>query len=366
MKNLIRILNLDNNKLKCRVIMKTDIKGFSNRVGLLSDLELSTLLKEHKKFIKNKVEENNGKVIKGEGDAFWIVFDSATKAVQSSISIQNELREEGVGKKENSRLSIRISITLGDIIENDNDIFGEAVNLCARIENITPPDEIYLSNSAYLSLRKKNIKIKYIGEYNFKGFSNKEKIYKIFLKHNTYVFEDSYIWFSDIEKFSKITNNIELTEKIYDKYDSIIQKGIQRYNAKIINIIGDCFILAFDNGEYMFKATKAIFLEWDKFLIKEGLNNFIRVGVHKGTIRMYRTLVSGNDFNIAARLESAALGYNIKRKNILSLTNYAYKGISNKNIRNELKILQKSKYSKNVDMRKRIEKYYDKIYIFHT
>ena len=115
---------MNNQKLKCRIIMKTDIKGFSNRIGLLSDLELSTLLTEHKLFIKNKVEENNGIIIKGEGDAFWIVFDSATKAVQSAISIQNELREDGVGKKENARLSIRISITLGDIIEKDKDIFG--------------------------------------------------------------------------------------------------------------------------------------------------------------------------------------------------------------------------------------------------
>ena len=346
--------------------MKTDIKGFSNRVGLLSDLELSTLLNEHKKFIKNKVEKNNGKVIKGEGDAFWIVFDSVTKAVQSSISIQNELRDAGIGKKENSRLSIRISITLGDIIETDNDIFGEAVNLCARIENITPPDEIYLSNSAYLSLRKKNIKTKYIGEYNFKGFSNTEKIYKIFLKHNTYVFDDSYIWFSDIEKFSNVTNNIELTEKIYDKYDSIIQKQIQKYDAKIINIIADCFILAFDNGEYMFKATKSIFLEWDKFLSKEGLNNYIRVGVHKGTIRMYRALVSGNDFTIAARLESAALGYDIKRKNILSITNYAYQGIIDKVIKKEFKILSKNKFSKNIEKRKQLQNNYEKIYIFNT
>ena len=199
---------MNNQKLKCRIIMKTDIKGFSNRIGLLSDLELSTLLTEHKLFIKNKVEENNGIIIKGEGDAFWIVFDSATKAVQSAISIQNELREEGVGKKENARLSIRISITLGDIIEKDKDIFGEAVNLCSRIESITPSDGIYLSNSTFLALRKKNIQTSYIGEYDFKGFSNKEKVYKVFLKHNTIVFNDCYIWFSDIEKFSYLKGHL--------------------------------------------------------------------------------------------------------------------------------------------------------------
>ena len=116
----------------------------------------------------------------------------------------------------------------------------------------------------------------------------------------------------------------------------------------------------------MFKATKSIFIEWDKFLNKEDMNNFIRVGVHKGTIRMYRALVSGNDFNIAARLESAAIGFDIKRKNILSITNDAYKGIKDKVIKNEFKILSKNRFSKNNEMRKRLQNNYDKIYIFHT
>ena len=171
---------------------------------------------------------------------------------------------------------------------------------------------------------------------------------------------------SDIEKFSNINTNIELTEKVYDKYDTLVQKAIQKYNAKIINIIGDSFILAFDNGEDMFKATKSIFIEWDKFLFKESMNNFVRVGVHRGTIRMYRALVSGNDFNIAARLESAAIGFDIKRKNILSITNDAYKGIKDKVIKNEFNILSKNRFSKNNEMRKRLQNNYDKIYIFHT
>ena len=72
--------------------MKTDIKGFSTHVGLLNDLELSNLLEEHKNFIKNKTEKYKGKIIKGEGDAFWITFKSVTAAVNSGIEIQNELR----------------------------------------------------------------------------------------------------------------------------------------------------------------------------------------------------------------------------------------------------------------------------------
>ena len=116
----------------------------------------------------------------------------------------------------------------------------------------------------------------------------------------------------------------------------------------------------------MFKATKSIFIEWDKFLIKESMNNFVRVGVHRGTIRMYRALVSGNDFNIAARLESAAIDFDIKRRNIISITSGAYQGIMDKVIKNEFKILSMNKFSENIEVRKRLQKNYDKIYIFHT
>ena len=355
-----------NQKIICRSIMKTDIKGFSNKVGLLDDLELSKLLNEHKIFIKQKVTKYDGKVIKGEGDSFWIIFESATNAVQSAIDIQDELRTEGIGKKGDSRLSIRISISLGDIIEQGQDIFGEAVNLCARIENITPPDEIYLSNSTFLALRKQNINIVYIGEYNFKGFNNKEKIYKVLLKHNTQIMNDVYIWFSDIEKFAKVSNNIELVESIYDEYDRVVQDAIQKYDGRILNIIADTFLISFNNGDKMFKATQQLFIKWDKYLKKMKIDNFIRVGVHKGTVRMYRALISGNDFNEAAVLESNAKQFDIKRRNILALSREAYKGITSKKIKNMLQVIPNEKLSKDAKVRERMIERYKKIYIFYT
>ena len=357
---------MDNKKLKCQAVVKTDIKGFSNRVGLLSDLELSKLLNEHKKFITEKITKYDGKIIKGEGDAFWIIFDSATHAVQSAIDIQNDLREEGIGKKGDARLSIRISVTLGDIMEQDEDIFGEAVNLCARIENITPPDEIYLSNSTFLALRKQNINTAYVGEFDFKGFSNKEKIYKIFLKHNTQVINDVYIWISDLENFVAVHGNIELTENIYDEYDRVVQDAIQKYDGRVLNIIADTFLITFNDGDKMIKATQEIFKNWDKYLNKMKINNYLRVGAHKGTIRMYRALISGSDFNVASRLEAASINYNIKRRNILSITKEAYKGLKNKKIRKMLQIIPNDKLTKDTKIRKMLIENYKSIYVFHT
>ena len=325
-------------KLISRAIMKTDIKGFSNRVGLLSDLELSKLLTEHKDFIKRKIKKYFGKIIKGEGDAFWITFESATHAVKSAIEIQNELRDGGVGKKENARLAIRISISLGDILEQEKDIFGNAVNLCARIEGITPSDEIYLSNSTYLSVNQKDINISYIGEFSFKGFKNKEKLYKINLKHNTVTLSDTFIVFTDLENFRSIASNRELTENLYDEYERLIQLIVEKYDASIINILGDAFLLRFNDVNNMFRAIEQILKRWDKYLLKNNLKNYVRIGVHKGTIIMYRTLVMGVDMNITAKLESYSKNFNIKnRKSIASISKKTIAGLRNEKIKNILK-----------------------------
>ena len=132
-----------------------------------------------------KTKDYKGSIIKGEGDSFWITFNSITAAVKSAMEIQNELRESNISSLNSSRLAIRISITIGDILLQDDDIFGEAVNLCARSESITPHDEIYISNAAYLTLMKKNIKTDLVGKFSFKRFKDKELVYK-FCKDRRY------------------------------------------------------------------------------------------------------------------------------------------------------------------------------------
>ena len=156
-------------------------------------MELSKLLQDHKEFIIRSVYKYNGSIIKGEGDAFLISFSSVTSAIESAIDIQSQLAHNRSATDDNSRLSIRIVVTLGDVLHKDNDVFGESVNLISRIEAITPPDEIYLSESAFLTLRKKEINTEYVGEFDFKGSSENSKVYKIILGRKLIVLENQYV-----------------------------------------------------------------------------------------------------------------------------------------------------------------------------
>ena len=113
---------IQTDKLISTAIMKTDMIGFSNIVGSLSDIELSKLLEEYKEFIIRIIYKYNGSIIKGEGDAFFISFSSVTSATEAAIEIQKKLRTQRESNNDQFRLSLKIIISLGDVMHKNNDV----------------------------------------------------------------------------------------------------------------------------------------------------------------------------------------------------------------------------------------------------
>ena len=130
--------------LQTTVIMKTDIQGSTAKFRALPDVDQDALLTEHRQFVSRLAAAREGRVVKLEGDGFWLVFPSATAAALAAMSMQEELRLSQPGKGED-RLAMRIILTVGDVLHQDGGLFGDAVVLATRIESITPPDEIYAS-----------------------------------------------------------------------------------------------------------------------------------------------------------------------------------------------------------------------------
>lgn len=189
--------------IRSTVIMKTDLCGFTSRVQTLSQGDLSELLNFHKEFTAAIVIRYDGHVLKGEGDSFWVIFPSVTNATLAAIEIQQELGLLQTGKGEDERLQIRIAISLGDVLHQDEDIFGDAVNLVARIESVTPADEIYLSQSSHLTLNKAEVTTELVDVFSFKGISQSENVYRVIQKHKTKVIRDQILVFTDLKKMNR-------------------------------------------------------------------------------------------------------------------------------------------------------------------
>ena len=127
-------------------IMKTDIRGSTVRFRALPEADLDALLTEHRTFVARLAAAHDGRIVKPEGDGFWVAFPSVTAAALAAMSMQEELRLAQPNRGED-RLAMRIVLSLGDVLHQEGALVGDAVVLATRIEEITPPDEI-------LSLRR--------------------------------------------------------------------------------------------------------------------------------------------------------------------------------------------------------------------
>jgi len=160
-------------------ILLTDIKGFTEKTSRKSRSEVLAMLEKHKEIVLPVLENRGGKLIKTIGDAFLMVFESPTDAVLSGVEVQEALLAYNEGKTGDDRLDVRIAINVGEVNLTDDDVFGEPVNITARIEAIAEAGEVYFSEVAEPAKKKREVPTSEIGFRKLKGIADEIKLYKV-------------------------------------------------------------------------------------------------------------------------------------------------------------------------------------------
>jgi class 3 adenylate cyclase len=160
-------------------ILFTDMVDFTERTSHQSRAENRTMLRTYTRLILPLAARYGGRCIKSIGDAFLIVFRSPTDAVRSAMGMQDALAEYNAGQPEPMRIQIRVSINVGEVRVDGHDVFGEAVNVASRVENITPQNEIYFTEAVYLSMNKAEVPSEPLGEFKLKGIPEPVRLYRV-------------------------------------------------------------------------------------------------------------------------------------------------------------------------------------------
>ena len=134
--------------------MFTDMVGYSALAQRNEALALE-LLEEHHRLLRAVLPVYQGQEIKSMGDGFLIEFSSALAAVQCAVQIQQALAERNQGQTSHRQIHIRIGIHLGDVVQRENDVFGDGVNIAARIEPLAEPDGICVTRAVWEQVRNK-------------------------------------------------------------------------------------------------------------------------------------------------------------------------------------------------------------------
>ncbi|MFH2202639.1 MAG: adenylate/guanylate cyclase domain-containing protein, partial [Elusimicrobiota bacterium] len=160
-------------------ILLTDIKGFTEKTSHKSRADILTMLENHKEIVLPVLEGKGGRLVKTIGDAFLMVFESPTDAVLAGMAVQEALAVFNKDKKGDDRIDVRIAINTGEVTLSDDDIFGDPVNITARIEGIAEAGEVFFTEAVYLAMNKQEVPSSEVGLLQLKGIPEKVRVYKV-------------------------------------------------------------------------------------------------------------------------------------------------------------------------------------------
>jgi adenylate cyclase len=166
---------------KLRAIFTADVKGYS---ALMANDEVSTIqtLQDYRDIMSACIEKHNGRVVDAVGDNLLAEFGSAVDSVQCAVETQRELRDKNQELPEDKKMEFRIGINIGDVIQDGDRIFGDGVNVAARIESLADAGGICVSHSTYDQIKNKlELSIEYLGEHEVKNIKEPVKVYKILM-----------------------------------------------------------------------------------------------------------------------------------------------------------------------------------------
>ena len=164
-------------KRKLTAILSADVKGYSRLMGADEEATLRTL-QEYKEVMASSIQHHRGRIVGTAGDNVLAEFASVVDAVQCAVEIQQVLRAKNALLPETRQMEFRIGINLGDVIEEGDSIYGDGVNIAARLESIAEAGGICISESAYQQIENKlPLRYDYMGEHEVKNIAKPVRVY---------------------------------------------------------------------------------------------------------------------------------------------------------------------------------------------
>jgi class 3 adenylate cyclase/Flp pilus assembly protein TadD len=168
-------------KRKTLTILFADVQGYTSRTSRQTRKENELFVTELKSFIEKNAGEKGGILVKTMGDGFLLTFESPTDAIICGQNIQSQIEQRNSNVLNNENfIRFRIGISTGEVnLDESGDVYGDAVNIAARIQSFAEPNGVYISESTYLAMNRSEINALDLGPQQFKNVMEEVRVYKV-------------------------------------------------------------------------------------------------------------------------------------------------------------------------------------------
>jgi len=161
-------------------ILAADVAGYSWLMGADEEGTLERLKALRRELLDPKIAEHHGRIVKTTGDGLLVEFASVVDAVRCAVEVQQAMPERNTGVTAESRIELRIGINLGDVIVEGDDLYGDGVNIAARIEALADAGGVFVSNTVYDHVRDRlPFVFEDLGEQQVKNIARPVRVYRV-------------------------------------------------------------------------------------------------------------------------------------------------------------------------------------------
>src|SRR5450755_4712190 len=174
------ILSSEHVERRLAAILAADVAGSCRLIGIDEEGTLAQLKALRKTLFDPKITDHRGRIVKNTGDGALVEFASVVDAVRCADEIQRCMAEQNTDVPQNKRIEFRIGIHVGDIIIEDDDIFGDGVNIAVRLEGIAAPGGICISDDAHRQIRGKvDVTFEDTGSQPLKNIAEPMRVWRV-------------------------------------------------------------------------------------------------------------------------------------------------------------------------------------------
>src|SRR5262245_27293917 len=164
-------------------ILAADVTGYNRLMGLDEEGTLAALKDHRRAVVDPKIAEHRGRIVKTTGDGMLVEFVSVVDAVRCAVDVQRGMLERNAEVAPDRRIQFRVGINVGDIISDDNDIYGDVVNVAARLEALAEPGGICVSRIVHDQVCDKlDFAFEDMGEQQVKNIARPVRTHRVVIK----------------------------------------------------------------------------------------------------------------------------------------------------------------------------------------
>ena len=161
-------------------ILAADVAGYSRLMGADEEGTLERLKALRRELLDPKIAEHHGRIVKTTGDGLLVEFASVVDAVRCAVEVQQAMPERNTGVGADNRIELRIGINLGDVIVEGDDLYGDGVNIAARIEALADAGGVFVSNTVHDHVRDRlPFVFEDLGEQQVKNIARPVRVYRV-------------------------------------------------------------------------------------------------------------------------------------------------------------------------------------------